>query len=170
MTLPKAGDKRSPCMERYRPAVNLMAYKLSRGIESSDAVQDLTACGWLGIVESAQRYDGSVEFLTYAYPRMRGAMLDEVRARFKSSQRRVNLDECEEMTATLRSPESLAEDSELSDQIGVLPPAWGRVILAHLRGETLKKAGEAEGVSEVRAHQLYGKAVARLVKANAEAT
>ena len=173
MTLSRTGSEdamRSPCLHQYAPLVKGLAHKLSYRGESSDLEKDLVSCGLLGLVESVPRYDGSVEFMTFAYLRVRGAMLDELRTRHKYSRRTESLEEGPEISATLRSPEVLAEMTDLRDQIGELPPKWGRVILALLRGVSLKEAGRAVGVSEVRAHQLYGKAVARLVKANTEAT
>ncbi len=44
-------------------------------------LENLEAAGMLGLVEASQRYDDSrgVDFRTFAYPRVRGAVLDELR-------------------------------------------------------------------------------------------
>ena len=44
-------------------------------------IENLEAAGMLGLVEASQRYDESrgVDFRTFAYPRVRGAVLDELR-------------------------------------------------------------------------------------------
>jgi RNA polymerase sigma factor for flagellar operon FliA len=44
-------------------------------------IENLEAAGMLGLVEASQRYDESrgIDFRSFAYPRVRGAVLDELR-------------------------------------------------------------------------------------------
>lgn len=51
--------------------------------------ENLKAAGMLGLIEAAQNYDLSrgVEFKTFAYPRIRGAIVDELRRNSPLSQR-----------------------------------------------------------------------------------
>jgi RNA polymerase sigma factor for flagellar operon FliA len=58
-----------------------LAGRLRRELSLSGDVEDLIAFGFSGLLEAEQRYDPSrgVRFQTFAYYRVRGAMLDGVR-------------------------------------------------------------------------------------------
>lgn len=60
-----------------RHILGRMAIHFPPGIDK----ENLEAAGMLGLVEAAHHYDPAqqVQFKTYAYPRVRGAMLDELR-------------------------------------------------------------------------------------------
>lgn len=60
-----------------RHLVGKLAAELPPGID----VENLESAGVLGLVEAAQRFDAErgIQFKTYVYPRIRGAVLDELR-------------------------------------------------------------------------------------------
>ena len=69
-------------VRRYAPMVKRMAYHLAARLPASVQVDDLVQAGLIGLMDAAARFDESlgVQFETYAMQRVRGAMLDELRA------------------------------------------------------------------------------------------
>lgn len=68
-------------IERHRKMVYGLAGRLRRELALGGEVEDLVAFGFGGLLEAAHRFDPSrgVRFKTFAYHRVRGAMLDGVR-------------------------------------------------------------------------------------------
>lgn len=62
--------------------VKIIAYRVSAALPPHIDVNDLISAGAMGLVESAGRFDPGmgVRFSTYASARVRGAMMDELRA------------------------------------------------------------------------------------------
>src|SRR5438876_11670053 len=60
-----------------RHAIGRLVGRLPTGVDT----ENLESAGILGLVEAAHRYDAErgVKFETFAYPRIRGAMVDELR-------------------------------------------------------------------------------------------
>ena len=58
------------------------AYKIENSTGKRVMARELIADGWFGLVRAASRYNRARgEFSTYAVPRIRGAMIDGIRAR-----------------------------------------------------------------------------------------
>ena len=68
-------------IEQHRPFVRALAVEIARGLPSYIELEELVACGNLGLVEAAQRYDPRyrTNFRTFAYYRIRGAIYDALR-------------------------------------------------------------------------------------------
>ncbi|MBX3250625.1 MAG: sigma-70 family RNA polymerase sigma factor [Myxococcales bacterium] len=68
-------------IEEYRPLVQSIATKLRTRYDLKQEVDDLMAEGFRGLIEARDRYDPSrgVQFNTFAYYRIRGAIIDGVR-------------------------------------------------------------------------------------------
>jgi RNA polymerase sigma factor for flagellar operon FliA len=66
----------------YAPLVRRMAHHLITKLPSSVQVDDIIQAGMIGLMDAANRYELShgANFETFATPRIRGAMLDELRA------------------------------------------------------------------------------------------
>ena len=64
------------------PQVRLLAQKLHRRCPANVLLEDLVSAGVTGLVEAADRFDGSrnIQFKTLAEHRIRGAMLDYLRS------------------------------------------------------------------------------------------
>ena len=64
------------------PQVRLLAQKLHRRCPTNVLLEDLVSAGVTGLVEAADRFDGSrnIQFKTLAEHRIRGAMLDYLRS------------------------------------------------------------------------------------------
>ena len=67
---------------RYTPLIKYIAYRLAMRLPPHIAVGDLMSAGVMGLIDAFKKYDSSknVEFKTYAEFRIRGAMIDELRA------------------------------------------------------------------------------------------
>jgi len=69
--------------ERYLPLVRRIAMKLVRRMPREVSIDDLIGAGWLGLVEALRRRTiemNEEEFTAYASHRVRGAILDHLRA------------------------------------------------------------------------------------------
>jgi RNA polymerase sigma factor for flagellar operon FliA len=67
---------------KYSPLVKFVAQRLVRRLPNHIAMEDLISVGMIGLMDAIQKFDPGkkVNFSTYAEYRIRGAMLDELRA------------------------------------------------------------------------------------------
>jgi RNA polymerase sigma factor for flagellar operon FliA len=77
-----AEDVRERLILNYAPLVKFVAGRVGASLPPSVDHNDLVSYGIVGLIESIERFDPDrdVKFETYAIPRIRGAMLDELRA------------------------------------------------------------------------------------------
>ena len=73
---------RERIMTAYLPLVKNVAGRLAMGFPRSVELDDLISTGTIGLIEAIGNFDPArgVKFETYAVPRIRGAILDELRA------------------------------------------------------------------------------------------
>ncbi|OQX92743.1 MAG: hypothetical protein B6D58_01530 [candidate division Zixibacteria bacterium 4484_95] len=73
---------RDKMLNEYLPLVRNVAGRMAIGFPKSVELNDLISTGVIGLIEAFNNYDPSrgVKFETYAVPRIRGAILDELRA------------------------------------------------------------------------------------------
>jgi len=78
----RRADVREKLIEQYLPLVKLVAGRIAIGLPQHVDKDDLISNGFFGLLEAIERYDLSrgVKFETYAVARIRGAMLDSLRA------------------------------------------------------------------------------------------
>ena len=78
------GDKaiRDRLILTYAPLVKYVAGRLGSGLPAHVDEGDLVSYGLLGLIGAIERYDPErdVKFETYAIPRIKGAIIDELRA------------------------------------------------------------------------------------------
>jgi RNA polymerase sigma factor FliA len=76
-------DERERIIEDFLPIIKHLAYKVSRGFEDESVTEDLISSGVLGLLEAMEKFDASrgIKLNTFAYLRIRGAMIDELRKR-----------------------------------------------------------------------------------------
>ncbi len=74
--------RREELILAYTPLIKYMANRLAARLPASVAVDDLVSAGIIGLIDAIDKFDVSkeVQFKTYAEFRIRGAMLDELRA------------------------------------------------------------------------------------------
>lgn len=78
---PDAG-KREELILNYSPLIKYIATRLASRLPSQISVDDLISCGIIGLIDAINKFDvnKNVQFKTYAEFRIKGAMLDELRA------------------------------------------------------------------------------------------
>jgi len=174
---------------KRRSAFECMAVELSRGYGGTTLKDELVQAGLVGLWQATQRYDDQVEntFWSFAYPRVRGAMLDELRS--LSHRSRTAHDAVKDETWLSRSPWALVFAAPLDDardqeddsphpatslearETGILlrrllhrlPRDLAYVLRRHYFEEaTLKQLGAELGVTESRACQMEKLGVKRL--------
>ncbi|HKE59475.1 MAG TPA: sigma-70 family RNA polymerase sigma factor [Pyrinomonadaceae bacterium] len=72
---------RAQLIEQHRPFVRVLAVEVARGLPPHIELDELIACGNVGLVEAAERYEPryGVTFQTFAYYRIKGAVYDGLR-------------------------------------------------------------------------------------------
>ena len=75
-------EKRDELILTYTPLIKYIATRLASRLPAHVALDDLISCGIIGLIDAIDKFDLSknVQFKTYAEFRVRGAMLDELRA------------------------------------------------------------------------------------------
>lgn len=78
----KTPEFRRNLLDKYVPLVRNVATRMAMGFPKSVELNDLISTGVIGLIEAFNHYDPDrgVKFETYAVPRIRGAILDELRA------------------------------------------------------------------------------------------
>lgn len=75
-------DTREKLLSNYLPLVKNVAGRMAAGFPKSVELNDLINTGVIGLIEAFNNFDPQrgVKFETFAVPRIRGAILDELRA------------------------------------------------------------------------------------------
>jgi RNA polymerase sigma factor for flagellar operon FliA len=75
-------ELRRELLDKYVPLVRNVATRMSMNFPRSVELNDLISTGMIGLIEAFKNFDPDrgVKFETYAVPRIRGAILDELRA------------------------------------------------------------------------------------------
>jgi len=75
-------EMRDKLLEDYLPLVKNVAGRMAAGFPKSVELNDLINTGVIGLIEAFNNFDPNrgVKFETFAVPRIRGAILDELRA------------------------------------------------------------------------------------------
>ncbi len=78
----RSPERRRKLLDKYVPLVQNVATRMAMGFPRSVEINDLVSTGVIGLIEAFKNYDPDrgVKFETYAVPRIRGAILDELRA------------------------------------------------------------------------------------------
>jgi RNA polymerase sigma factor for flagellar operon FliA len=102
----KCQDARQKLVENYARIVKYVAGRMAIGLPHYVDFHDLVSAGLLGLIQAIDNFDYTrgIKFETYAIPRIRGAILDELRSQdwFPRSLRR-KAKQLEEVYATLEA-------------------------------------------------------------------
>jgi RNA polymerase sigma factor (sigma-70 family) len=161
------------------PLVRSIAARLRRRVPQLET-EDLVSAGMIGLIEAVDRFDDGrgVAFGTFAYPRIKGAILDEARRHAASSRNRddqtVSLDDrvsdaegalsLVEVTAdpTAPAPAPRAELVELFAAFDTLPVREREMLKLETTGYSVTEIASAHRCSVSRASQLLAQARLRL--------
>jgi RNA polymerase sigma factor for flagellar operon FliA len=175
-----ARKRRNDSVLQHLPLVRSIATRLRRRVPELDA-DDLMSAGTIGLIEAADRFDNDrgVSFGTFAYPRIRGAILDEARrhgapAAATATSAPLSLDQpvsdadgeltLVELTAdpAAPKPEPHAELAELFEAFDDLPRREREMLALETTGFTVTEIASAHACSVSRASQLLAQARLRL--------
>ena len=151
------GDTADDLIARGVPQVKRIAYHLLVRLPASVQVDDLIQAGMLGLLEAARRYDPTqgANFSTFAEPRIRGAMLDEIR-RGDWTPRSVHR-KAREVSAAIREVETNtgreAQEREIAEHMGISLAEYHDV-LADMRGQKLISLDEINAGDDSEAQQI----------------
>lgn len=128
---------RNDWLERYAPLVKRIAHHMLARLPANVERDDLVQAGMIGLVDAIQRYEEcqGTQFETYANQRIRGAMLDELRANdwlprsVRKSQRQIETS-LQKLEQQLGRPPS---ESEVARDMGLELAAY-QEMLADARG------------------------------------
>lgn len=86
-------QKRDQLVLDHLEYVKQICGTLAKRLPESVDLQNLQSAGVVGLIEAAQNYDESrgVVFKTFSYPRIRGAIIDEIRRNSPLSQKVMNM-------------------------------------------------------------------------------
>jgi RNA polymerase sigma factor for flagellar operon FliA len=118
-----APEARERLILHYAPLVKYVASRVATGLPATVEQADLVSYGMFGLIDALEKFDleRAIKFETYAIPRIKGAIIDELRAmdwvprsvRFKAR-------EIEKAYATLEAEHKRAPtDKEVAGQLGV---------------------------------------------------
>ena len=91
MPLAKVARRRNDLVHGHLHLVRAVAWRVWREVDATLDFEDLVGHGMIGLVQAAHRYDRrrGVTFPTFAWHRIRGAMLDAVRVLGRFTRREV---------------------------------------------------------------------------------
>lgn len=116
-------EARDDLIVQYAPLVKHVVGKIYKKMPPNVEFGDLVGYGTLGLIDALEKYDHTrgIKFKTYAIPRIRGSILDELRARdwiprsIRRKARRID-DAIRELENRLgRAP----EDEEIAEHMGI---------------------------------------------------
>ena len=142
---------RDRLIDEYRDFVHGIAGRLTRALHLPiELFDECVAAGYLGLVEAAERFDfeSGVEFRNYAYLRIRGAIIDSVRANSPLSVQAYRLVKAAEAVQELRNGENAPpEDAPQSARLANILDFAGKAALTH-RLSLQESAQEIERLSD----------------------
>jgi RNA polymerase sigma factor for flagellar operon FliA len=198
----QAAGTRNDALVEYYPMVTRIAHRAAAtyGLPVGLEATDLVSSGVLGLAEAWERYDASrgVAFEAYAVPRVRGAIIDAIRASDwvprKARQRSRRTGEPVAMLVSLdggrnaddndAGADRIADDgcpipgaellagerrTELMATLNRLPEREKMIVTLHyFHGVQLAEIARQLGVTESRVSQLHGRAL-RMLREGLEA-
>src|SRR4030067_242134 len=116
-------NDKDQCLRDYAPLVKRIAHQMMTKLPYSVQIDDIIQAGMMGLLDAASRYDEvhGAQFETYATQRIRGAMLDELRAAdwlprsLRRDMRRIEMAISRMQQKLGRSP----NESEIAKELGV---------------------------------------------------
>lgn len=151
-----SADERSQLVVHYASLVKYVAARVATGLPNSVEQGDLVSYGIFGLMDAIDKFepDRGFKFETYAIPRIRGAILDELRSMdwvprsVRAKARRIEQAMADFENAEGRSPteEELAET--IGNSLGDLRDTLGQIARGGILGlDEMVSSSGAEGIS-----------------------
>lgn len=163
-------DTTKRLLNQYRGQLFRLA-KRQKIDKASIGIEDLVSVGLIGLLEAASTYDKqkNPDFWLYAHPRVRGAMIDEIRST-RYFGRRVGLDySFEEFSFELHGsacympPVEFGKRTTWVNGIECLGARNRQIVsLYFIRGLALHRIGRLFDITESRAAQICSKSLTKL--------
>lgn len=116
----------------YSPLVKYVAGRLASGLPQTVETADLISYGIFGLIDAIEKYDleRAIKFETYAIARIRGAIIDELRAMdWVPRSVRSRAREIEQAYVELENElKRVPSDNEVAERMGVTPKEYGDIL------------------------------------------
>lgn len=116
-------EERERLVSKYAPLVKTIAGRLALRLPQHISQDDLTSAGLMGLLDAVEKYDveKGVEFKSYAEFRIKGAMIDELRAMdWVPRSVRKNAKRLTEAYSRVENREMRpAKDEEVAEELGI---------------------------------------------------
>jgi RNA polymerase sigma factor for flagellar operon FliA len=160
-------SNRDAMILEHMPNVRYMAAALKRRMTPDVELDDLISAGTIGLIEAVDKFENrGFRFATYARYRVRGAMIDSLRARNQRGKEvRARLDEnaWQSIPDDSPSPFGRYEKTELEAVINSLPDRERLIIVRFFfEGQPSHRIARQMGISEGRVSQLKSRALRTL--------
>jgi RNA polymerase sigma factor FliA len=142
-------DLRNRLVLQYAPLVKYVVGRIRSGMPTHVDPADLTSEGLIGLIDAIEKFepDRGLQFQTYAIPRIRGAILDGLRAADwvpRSVRTKIQQIEHAQTTLETRLGRS-AEDAEIAQEMEISLPALHK-LYAQVFYTNLTSVDQADGV------------------------
>ncbi len=145
---------------RYLPLVHKIVNKIVTYLQPPLSKEDMVSAGTVGLVKAARDFDPSkdAEFKTYAYIRIRGAVIDELRSwSFAPTNIKRQFDEAQVMSNQLiEETGEVPEDSVLAERLGITTEKMYRIFETARARHFLSIHGSGDDDSPMLGNLLVG--------------
>lgn len=160
------GDDRTPVnsnrdqlIVEYAPLIKYIAQKIASRLPANIELDDLISSGVIGLMDAIDKYDSSRDnkFKTYAEFRIRGAILDELRAQdWVPRSVREKAKQLERVYQAIeREKGRQATDEEVREKLGVNPEEY-QDLLSQVRSVSLLSFDDVSNFSKADKRSLHG--------------
>ncbi len=140
-------DEREQIIREFMPFIRYTARRFSWRLQSGLSEDDLVSAGVMGLLDALRKFNpGQVKLKTYAEYRIRGSMLDELRAADnlpRTVRDRVNAMKCAHGHLEQKLGR-MPDGQEVADELGVSIDEYHRMLLENGSGLALR-FGDFEG-------------------------
>lgn len=140
-------------IDRYQDLVYKIAHRLHDNLPDEVPIDDLIGWGYTGLLEARERYDESrqTRFATYAYYRIRGAMLDSCPEPLLDPKRQQVEAKCNEVLNTYAHVVQNQEgQASLEDRLSMLSDVSGSLMMVFVLSDCPARALRPDGAPQNR--------------------
>lgn len=145
---------------KYLPLVHKIVSKIVTYLQSPLSKDDMVSAGTVGLVKAARDFDPTkdAEFKTYAYIRIRGAVIDELRNwSFAPTSIKRQFDEAQDMSSQmLEETGEVPDDDALAQRLGITTEKMYRIFETARARHFLSIHGSGEDESPMLGNLLAG--------------